>query len=285
MRTIRVNDIDVHHEVTDFTDPWREPETVLLHHGFARNLRFWYQWVPLLCRDYRVVTLDARGCGETTKPPEGHKYSLDELVSDAVGLLDALGIGRVHWAAEASGGIVGIATALAHPGRIASLTLCNTPFRLPKATNDLFVADEVREHGVGYWGRKTLFNRIDTSKVPEGWVEWSLAELDRTPPHTAIGLHELFAQGDLWPRLPEVKAPTLILVGESSDIARKDEMEQMSRRIPGARLVVFEGYGQGVAFMVPERCVAEMKKFLGALRGAARQKTEPDGPRSGRAGL
>ena len=51
----RIGDIDIHYEVSDYTDPWLESETVLLHHGFARNLEFWREWVPLLARDYRVV--------------------------------------------------------------------------------------------------------------------------------------------------------------------------------------------------------------------------------------
>ena len=133
MSSIRIGDIDIHYELADYTDPWASSDTVLLHHGFARNMEFWRPWVPLLARDYRVLRFDSRGCGKTSVPAPDEPYTLERMVDDALGLMDALGIERVHWAAEASGGHVGLALALRRPERVQSLTLCNTPFRLPTA--------------------------------------------------------------------------------------------------------------------------------------------------------
>lgn len=269
MPTARIGDIELNYEVADYSDPWRRSETVLLHHGFARNMVFWRAWVPLLARDYRVVCLDARGCGKSAVPPPGAPYTLELMVRDAIGLIDHLGIERVHWAAEASGGIVGLAAAIAHPDRIASLTLCNTPFQLPKSANDLFVPEEVEKFGLGHWARKTLHNRIDADKVPPGWIDWSIAELEKTPRHIAIAQHEMIAQGNLFPRLREVRAPVLVMAGNKSKIAPKEQMARMREQLPQAKLVLFQGYGQGIAFMAPERCVAEMRAFLAALKAPA----------------
>ncbi len=269
MSVVRVNGIDINYEVTDFTDPWAEPETILLHHGFARSLRFWYRWVPQLCRHYRVVTFDSRGCGKTTVPPEDLRFSADELADDAIGLLDALKIDRVHWGSEASGGIVGINAALRHPQRLASLTMCNTPIKLPKATNDLFVEEDVRKYGTAHWARKSATNRFDMNALQDGYLEWSIAEHGKTPAQVAIAIHGMLMDADNWPLLPEIKVPTLMIAGDGSKIAPLEEMKKMSDRIPGARLVVFEGYGQGIAFSQTDRCVAEMLKFLAELRGIA----------------
>lgn len=268
MAQARIGDIDIHYELADYTDPWRASETVLLHHGFARNMEFWRAWVPPLARDYRVLRFDARGCGKTTVPARGGPYTIEQMIGDAVGLIDHLGIERVHWGAEASGGIVGLALAMAHPERIASLTLCNTPFRLPQASNDLFIAAEVEQFGAGYWARKTLHNRIDVDKVPAGWIEWSIAEIGKTPPHIAIAQHDMIARGDLYARLHEVKAPVLVMAGTKSRIAPQQQMTQMKQQLPNAKLVLFEGDGQGIAFMAPERCVAEMRAFLEELKSA-----------------
>ncbi|MCC6533377.1 MAG: alpha/beta hydrolase [Burkholderiales bacterium] len=264
-RTVRVADLDINYDIADFTAPWHEPRTILLHHGFARNLDYWRPWVPQLARDYRVLRFDARGCGRTTVPPPGSAFTLDMLVADAVGLLDALGIAQVHWGAEASGGIVGLAVALAHPERITSLTLVNTPFQLPQATNDLFVPAEVERHGLGHWARKTLTNRIQADKVPPGWVEWTIREYDATPAHVAIGHHDMFAAGNLYPELSRIAQPVLIMAGTQSAIATKDAMLAMQARIPNARLKLFEGFGQGIAFMLPEQCSAAMLEFLDEL--------------------
>jgi pimeloyl-ACP methyl ester carboxylesterase len=177
----------------------------------------------------------------------------------------------VHWGAEASGGHVGIATALAHPHRIASLTLCNTPFQLPQSANDNFSEAEVEQHGLGYWARKTLPNRIDMDKVSHEWQEWSIAEHDKTPRHIAIAQHAMIAQGNLLPRLHEVRAPALVMAGVGSRIAPKEQMLKMRDALPHAKLVLFEGYTQGIAFSAPARCVAELRKFLDELRGAQKQ--------------
>ena len=42
--------LEMYYEDDDFSDPWRHPETVVLHHGNAKNTKLWYAWVPLLAR-------------------------------------------------------------------------------------------------------------------------------------------------------------------------------------------------------------------------------------------
>ncbi len=49
MPTVQLpDDLVMYYEDDNFTDPWEEAETVILHHGNARNSRLWYAWVPLL---------------------------------------------------------------------------------------------------------------------------------------------------------------------------------------------------------------------------------------------
>ena len=62
-------DLVMHYEVDDFTDPWRQPETILLLHGNAESGLAWYGWVPALARHYRVVRPDMRGFGQSTPMP------------------------------------------------------------------------------------------------------------------------------------------------------------------------------------------------------------------------
>lgn len=82
------DDLEMYYEVDDFTDPWKQPETVVLHHGNCKSTRFWYRWVPILARRYRVVRLDARGLGRSTVPPPGYQWSLQGLARDLELFLD-----------------------------------------------------------------------------------------------------------------------------------------------------------------------------------------------------
>ena len=271
IQTIRVGDIDIEYHVADYTEPWRatEPETILFHHGYCRSMDFWRGWVPSLARDYRVLRFNSRGCGATTAPPPGAPYNAEQLVGDALGLMDKLGIDRAHWVGESSGGILGIVAALAHPERLRTLTLVNTPFKLPDAVVETYNVGEpdhasaIEKYGVDGWCRRTLAYRLDLSKASVEMQEWVIREMGKVPKHVAIAHHLMAAGGNMIPRLTEIKMPMLILFGENSPLAKKEQMEQMQARLPNARLVMFEGYGHGINLLVPDRCVAAMRDFLG----------------------
>ena len=271
-QTAKVGDLDIHYELADYTPPWLETprETVLLYHGYARNMLFWQAWVPLLADEYRVLRLDARGCGNTSKPPEGSEYTFDQLADDAIGLMDVLGIERLHWVGESSGGIVGMTAALNHPDRLRTLTLCDTPFKRSTQIASIYTLGEATraaaydKYGVGGWCRQTLSYRLDTTKASPALCEWYIAQMDKTPKHVANAMDRAVARGDLWPRLPEIQTPTLILGGARSLIADESHKQAMRERMPRAKLVAFEGYGHGVNLLAPQRCVEEIRAFLSA---------------------
>src|SRR6202035_4914133 len=75
-------DLQMHYNVDDFTDPWRQPQTILMLHGNAESGLAWYAWVPKLARQYRVVRPDMRGFGQSTPMPPDHAWTLDELTAD-----------------------------------------------------------------------------------------------------------------------------------------------------------------------------------------------------------
>ena len=57
----------LNYEIDDFTDPWRKAPILLLQHGFSRSAHIWSQWIPYLARYYRVVRMDLRGLGKSSK--------------------------------------------------------------------------------------------------------------------------------------------------------------------------------------------------------------------------
>ena len=77
-------DLAMYYEDDDYTDPWRTPETIVLHHGNAKSSRLWYAWVPFLARQYRVIRVDARGFGRSSVPPPDYGWSLSGFGTDLV---------------------------------------------------------------------------------------------------------------------------------------------------------------------------------------------------------
>ena len=265
----RVNGTDIHYDLADFTAPWRTPPaaTFLLYPGYCRNIEFWHAWVPLLGGDYRVLRMDPRGYGHSGKPGPGHNMELDEAVDDVLGLMDHLAIERVHWVGESTGGKVGMALALRAPRRIASIAACNTTAKTANETVNTYAIGEkdqaaaLEKYGVGEWCRRTLKYRVDITKIPPELGEWWAREMDRVPWHVAVSAFRRFSQIDLWPRLAEITAPTLLILGDNCPENRRKQLDEMSRILPEGKLVRLEGYDFGIHYLAAARCVEAIRAF------------------------
>lgn len=270
----KVGDLTIHYELADYTDPWRKdtPETFLLYPGYCRNMEFWRAWVPLLGRDYRVLRLDARGYGETSKPPVGSTITGEMLAGDAIGLMDALNIERVHWVGESTGGAVGLIAAHRFADRLSSLTVFNTAAKMGSETTTTYSLDQpdqaaaIEKYGVAEWCRRTIRWRVDQEHAPEGIGEWIATEMAKTPTHVAVAAFRVFSTVDLTATLPEIKAPTLLILGSKCTPRRRQNMTEMRDLLPRAKLVEVEGYEQGLHFLAPDAMVAEVREFLREMR-------------------
>ena len=269
-RFVQVGDLAIHYDLADYIDPWRtdEAETVLLYPGYCRNMEFWCAWVPLLGRDYRVLRLDPRGFGDTTKPDPGSTVTTDMLVDDAIGLMDTLGIKRVHWVGEATGGTLGLVAALNYPHRIASITMCNAYAKMSGQTVSTYALGEasqasaIEKYGVADWCRRTLQYRMDVNRAPAGIGDWMAREMAKTPTHIAVAAFKLFSTVDLTPRLPEIRTPTLLIVGNKCSERLKQHVTEMRDRLPRAMLVELDGFDYGIHFLAPDPVVKALRQFL-----------------------
>ena len=111
----RVNDVDLYYESTG------EGVPLVLCHEFAGDLRAFEPQVRHLARRYRVVAWNYRGYPPSDVPEDPDAYSPDGLVADLLGLLDGLGLDRVHLGGLATGGNLVLNFAIAHPSRVRSL--------------------------------------------------------------------------------------------------------------------------------------------------------------------
>lgn len=101
---------------------------IVMVHGLAASSAFWYaagaQFVSLLGP---VLMYDLRGHGKSETPETG--YSVTNMARDLLALLDAEGVERAHLVSHSFGGMICLAFALAHPDRVASLTLVDVRVR------------------------------------------------------------------------------------------------------------------------------------------------------------
>lgn len=97
-------------------------EPVLLLHGFPDSARLWRHLIPVLvAAGYRVIAPDQRGFGASDKPQAVDQYQLEHVVSDAVGILDALDVERARVVSHDWGAAVGWSMAAFLPARVERL--------------------------------------------------------------------------------------------------------------------------------------------------------------------
>jgi pimeloyl-ACP methyl ester carboxylesterase len=104
-------------------------ENLVLVHGLAANLGFWYFSIaPKLAENYCVTMFDLRGHGRSSMPPSG--YNPEELADDLAQLLDYLEIKQAHLLGHSLGGSVMAHFACRYPHRISSLVFADVRLKI-----------------------------------------------------------------------------------------------------------------------------------------------------------
>src|SRR5262245_24114665 len=97
---------------------------VLFLHGAGGNHLSWWQQVPVFAEDYRCVTVDQRGFGQSLDRAGGPGPAA--LAPDALALLDHLGIARAAVVAQSMGGWAAVGAAIQAPARFWAVVMANT---------------------------------------------------------------------------------------------------------------------------------------------------------------
>lgn len=273
MPTVTTDDgATIFYRVDDFTDPWRrDVETVFLMHGFCRNSSFWFAYVPVLARHFRVVRWDARGCGESTKPPTGFPWTLERYHRDLVQLMDALGVERAHFVGESMGGMVMPYFANWYPERIESLSAISSNLAVKGEMGRQMsagypsMAAAVREmESIAAYSRATEKERLDPEETSEAMRAWFTEAWAAAPRQTWLEWSEvLVPQIDLTPEIfAGVRCPTLYIAATGSTRLSLDEAKVWTDNIPNARLETVETRSQAVAFVRRDECAPMVRDFL-----------------------
>jgi pimeloyl-ACP methyl ester carboxylesterase len=256
--------LEMYYEDDAFNDPWRQPETVVLHHGNAKSSRLWYAWVPLLSREYRVIRLDARGFGRSSVPPEGYDWSLSNFAGDLRRLLDHLELDRVHLIGETVGGTISLQFAHEYPERLHSLAVCTSPYKFAGVSTYQEYYRLVQEEGVPAWARRTGNQRVDPSANP-AHHQWYIDQMSQTSQRVVLETLAYLANQDLSGILPQINTPTLILVAEDSLSNNPERTVGMAQLLPNAQLAAIPGTTGYVQHTAPEQCVTAWREFLGLI--------------------
>ena len=236
---------------------------VLLIAGAACSMDWWEEELceRLAAGPRFVIRYDLRDTGRSvTYEPGTPQYRGDDLVADAVGVLDALGVAEAHVVGISMGGGIAQQLGVKHPDRVASLTLESTSPgpagpgepELPPMTKELAAFEPPPEPD---WAdREAVVDYVVAGLYPyAGSVRFDEDRMralvghvfDRTiDMRSSQTNHWLIEGGEaIRGRLGEIEAPTLVLHGTEDPLFPFAHGEVLARKIAGARLVPLEGVG------------------------------------------
>jgi len=233
---IKANDIQINYELSGK----KGAPVVVLSHSLACNLLMWNPQIDALNPYFQVLRYDTRGHGATDAP--SGSYTLELLAEDVVGLLDAVGLDRVHFVGLSMGGMIGQCLVLNHPHRLKSLVLCDTASIVPAEAQPVWQErlDKVRKKGMEALFEETLerwFTPAFLRRNPP-MVKLIREQILATPVAGYIGCAEAIRRLNYLDRISGIKTPTLIMVGEDDPGTPVSASEAMHERITDSKLVV-----------------------------------------------
>lgn len=257
-RIIQVNGISIYVEVHGSGKP------ILLLHGWPDSGYLWRNQIPVLVANgFQVITPDLRGFGRSDRPEGVNAYSLQIAVGDALGVLDAYGVGAADVVGHDWGAAVAWLTATLHPDRVRKLVVLSVPHPLTPST--------LRQREMAWY---QLFFQFDG--IAEAWLQhddWALfrqmlrgnGDIDRyvtdLSRDKALTASLNWYRSNLAPRppgsppsLPLVQVPTLGIWSANDHYLDGERMKMSERFVKGPwRYEQIEGASHWIPLDAPER--------------------------------
>ena len=196
-------------------------EPLLMLHGGLGHSDVWGAQIPAFAAKYKVIAVDSRGHGRSTR--DDRPFGYDLMTDDVVALMDKLGIQKASIVGWSDGGIIGLDMAIRHPERLDKLFAFGANYNLSGLKDD-----------------------IDTNPTFNAYIERAGKDYERLSPTPKDYDSFVEAISAMWYSEPDfskeqmmgIKSPVAIADGEHDEAIRREHTEEMATLIPGAKLVI-----------------------------------------------
>lgn len=235
-KTVKTNGVDTAYR---FDGP-ENGRVILMSNSLMSNHTMWDWTIPALTDKYRVLRYDKRGHGSSGTTPA--PYNMAQLADDAIALLDALDIKKVHFIGLSMGGMIGQQLGARYADRVHSLVLCNTASEM--APRNLW-EDRLamaKEKGIPAMAEPTLqrwFTPGFLKSSPQD-IEKVKAMILGTGLEGYVGCGSAVRDMAQSVMLLKIKTPTLIIVGRQDPATTVDHATVLHKLIEGSKMVVID---------------------------------------------
>ena len=237
-----VNGIKLHYE------SFGKGEPVILLHGGLANVNYWGNQVPELARHYRVIVMDSRGHGRSTRDAQLYTYEL--MASDVIGLMDRLKLPKAAIVGWSDGAIIGLELAIHDPDRIRGVFAFAANYNPSGVTEDL--------------DKNVTFNKFiercrkeypGLSATPDGYQDFldAITKMWDTEPNLDPDT------------LRAIQIPFVIADGDHDEAIKRSHTEEMATLIPGAGLLIQPNVSHFSMLQDPQQFTADVEHFLEKL--------------------
>lgn len=270
----RKNEPDIHYEIDDYTDPWKNAPYILLQHGYGRSSKFWYRWVPYLARFYKVVRPDLRGLGQSSREFDlTNGLNPAAYVGDLEAVLDELGVDSVHYCGESLGGIIGMMFAGDRPKRVRTLSLVSAPVFLNEDFQNRSKfgyaswEEALRKMGSkGYALAKNQGDRFSADTDP-GLMTWFAEQQGASDVEVLIAMQKLASRIDATEHLSRIEAPVLAIFPSDGPITTPEQEALLRRHLHDLRMVHLPSRHHNLHLTQPVACVKHVLHFAAQYDG------------------
>jgi len=254
-----------------------EGQAILLVHGWMCSSKFWQKNVPELAKWFRVVTLDLRGHGNSSKALTGH--AIKQYARDVREIIEHLGLQDIVLVGWSLGGpvILSYYQQYGRACRLKALGLVDaTPFPFSPAAwnshalrnynydgmNATFAdyAADPRKFAIAFTGR--MFKQ----KPSDAEMSWVVAELLKTPTWIAEAVYSDFLMSDYTNSLPAIKLPVIVFAADSGVFCNGIAMgKTIASQVPQGTFIPFEDAGHILFYEQPQKFNTALTVFIKAL--------------------
>jgi len=222
---------------------------VILLHGGLANSSYWGNLVPALAPHYRVIVMDSRGHGRSSRNAQPYGYDL--MASDVLALMDYLKIDKAALVGWSDGAIIGLDIALHHPGRLTKLfafAANSDPSAVKDVEHDPVFSAFIARARKEYEKLSPTPNEYDSflAQITKMW--------DTQPHWTADDLHG-------------IKVPTWIVDADHDEAIKRENTLFMADNIPGSGLLIQPQVSHFSFLQDPAQFNADVLHFLTHLQG------------------
>ncbi len=258
---------------------------VLLVNGHTQTLLEWqpYFYQPLLDAGYRVIRYDNRGFGQSDwikNWGENNKYTLKEMATDGVAVLDHLGIEKAHIIGSSMGGMISQQLAINFPNRVLTFTsIMSTGFYFDKNLIDVPKPFALKLVKLIFRYKKTM-DKIETKmkfqygirQILKGKGDYNLDsktilqqfyyEIKNRNGYNAKANDQhgyaIKKSGSRYDELIKLNVPALIVHGTDDTLILVNHAEKYGPMIPNSTSLILKGMGHDI----PEKYTPEILNSL-----------------------